>query len=71
MKRYSEGLVVFSGKDCKACETLKSTVQAKGIDYKEFDVWQDAEALRFIMSKGLRGIPQLFKDGVKVDVKDV
>jgi glutaredoxin len=68
---FEEGLIVFSGKDCKACETLKSTLAVKGIEYKEYDIWSNAEALRFIMSKGLRGIPQLFKDGVKVGVEDV
>jgi glutaredoxin len=68
---FDVGLVVFSGKDCKACEALKSTLDVKGIEYAEYDIWNNADALKFIMSKGYRSIPQLFKDGVKVEVDDV
>ena len=68
MSQFAEGLVVFSGKDCSACKTLKDKLKADGVEFKEFDIWNDSEALKFIMSKGLRTIPQLFKDGVKQDV---
>ena len=68
---FESGVVVFSGKDCGSCKTLKDTLASKGVEYLEYDIWENAEALRFIMNKGLRGIPQLFKDGIKVDVKDV
>ncbi len=68
---FESGVVVFSGKDCISCKTLKDMLASKGVEYVEYDIWENAEALRFIMNKGLRGIPQLFKDGVKVDVKDV
>lgn len=71
MSQYESGVVVMSGKDCPACKTLKDTLLTKGVEYKEFDIWTDAEALRFMMSKGLRSIPQLFKDGIKVGVEDV
>ena len=71
MSQYESGVVVMSGKDCPTCKTLKDTLLTKGVEYKEFDIWNNAEALRFMMSKGLRSIPQLFKDGVKVGVEDV
>lgn len=68
---FDTGVVVFSGKDCPACKTLKDTLKEKGVEYKEFDIWNDSEALRFMMGKGYRSIPQLFNDGVKVEVGDV
>lgn len=68
---FTEGIVVFSGKDCPACKTLKDTLDSKSVEYKEYDIWNDGEALRFMMGKGYRSIPQLFKDGDKVEVSDV
>jgi glutaredoxin len=68
---FDNGIVVFSGKDCPSCKTMKDTLNSKGTQFTEFDVWDNPEALRFMMSKGLRSIPQLFKDGVKVGIEDV
>lgn len=68
---FDKGVIVFSGKDCTSCKTLKDKLKASNVSYIEYDVWENAEALRYLLSKGLRGIPHLFKDGVKVDVKDV
>jgi glutaredoxin len=68
---FEKGVVVFSGKDCPSCKTLKDTLNSKGVEYSEYDIWDNPEAMRFIMDKGFRSIPQLFKDGVKVGVEDV
>ena len=64
---FNEGYVLFSGDGCSSCVALKSKLNADGVDFKEFNVWKDHEALDYIMSKGYRTIPQLFKDGEKVD----
>lgn len=64
---FDKGLVVFSGKDCPKCVELKTKLKAEGKSFEEFDIWDNSEALQFLMSKGLRSIPQLFSDGVKVD----
>lgn len=58
------GYVVFSGDGCKACETLKEKLKVKSIPYTEFNVYENDEALEFMLSRGLRGIPQLFINGV-------
>jgi glutaredoxin len=50
---------------------LKDTLDSKGVKYSEYDIWDNPEALRFMMDKGFRSIPQLFKDGIKVGVEDV
>ena len=63
---FDKGYVLFSGKDCPACKTLKDTLAVKGIEYGEYDIWNDGDALAFMMGKGFRSIPQLFKDGEKV-----
>lgn len=59
-----DGYVVFSGDGCKACITLKDVLNSKGIPYTEYNVYEYDEALAFLVSKGLRGIPQLFIDGM-------
>lgn len=65
---FDKGYVLFSGKDCSACKTLKDTLNTKDVEYVEYDVWNDPEALRYMMGKGFRSIPQLFLDGEKIDV---
>lgn len=68
---FDQGLVVFSGEGCAACETLKSALKNKELVYKEYDIWKDTEALTFLMSQGLRGIPQLFLDGKLTKVEEI
>lgn len=68
---FDQGLVVFSGEGCTACETLKSTLKNKELTYREYDIWKDTEALTFLMSQGLRGIPQLFLDGKLTKVEEI
>lgn len=68
---FDQGLVVFSGEGCTACETLKATLKNKELTYKEYDIWKDTEALTFLMSQGLRGIPQLFLDGKLTKVEEI
>ena len=65
------GYVVFSGDGCKACETLKDKLKQKGLEFTEYNIWKDGEALKFMSSQGLKSIPQLFKDGVKIDVSSI
>lgn len=64
---FNKGYVLFSGKDCPKCLELKAILSQDGVDYEEFDIWNNSDALRYIMNKGFRSIPQLFKDGEKVD----
>lgn len=66
---FDKGYVLFSGKDCPACKALKAALAVKGIEYREYDIWNDGDALAFMMGKGFRSIPQLFKDGEVTDVK--
>jgi glutaredoxin 3 len=68
MGEFESGYVLFSGKDCSACKTLKDNLNNKNIEYKEFDIWNNPDALKYMMGKGYRSIPQLFLDGVKIDV---
>lgn len=68
---FDKGLVVFSGDGCSSCVSLKEKLNNKGLEYTEFDIWKDDEALSFLMTKGLRGIPQLFLDGKLVTLEEV
>ena len=62
---FDKGYILFSGKDCPACKVMKVDLKNKGIEYVEYDIWNDGDALAYMMGKGYRSIPQLFKDGEK------
>lgn len=57
------GLVVFTGNDCPRCTTLKRVLSENNKQYTEINVHENADALLFLQSKGLRGIPVMFFDG--------
>lgn len=65
---FTEGYILFSGDGCANCKSLKEKLNNKNIEFKEYDIWENADALKFIVSKGYKTIPQLFKDGEKVEV---
>lgn len=67
----NKGYVVFSGDGCSKCVTLKETLTQKGLEFTEYNIWKDGEALKFMSQQGLKSIPQLFKDGVKIDVSSI
>ena len=65
-KDFDTGLVLFGGKDCPACVQLKNKLKSVGSEYLYFDIWEDGEALAYMMSKGFRSIPQLFMNGERI-----
>lgn len=49
---------VFSTPACPYCETLKQFLKEHGIDFEEFDVSKDKEALKEMKEKtGQMGVP--------------
>lgn len=67
---FNNGYVLFSGKDCPKCLELKAILSRDGVDFKEYDIWGNQVALKYIMAKGFRSIPQLFKDGERIDYEE-
>jgi len=56
-------LTVYSKNLCSNCEQAKNFLKAKHINFREINIEQDPEARKFIISQGLRTMPQIFMDG--------
>lgn len=51
---------VYGGNGCPACKAAVDELTKRGKAFEYKDVYTDMEALEYITSKGLRGIPQIF-----------
>jgi glutaredoxin len=54
--------VVFSSPVCSKCDTLKSLLDSKGIQYRSVNVWEDEVSAKVLQYRGLRSLPQVFRD---------
>jgi len=54
--------IVYGGEGCPACKQAVNELESRSKDYQYYDVYTDMEALEFLTTKGLRGIPQIFTD---------
>ena len=53
---------VYGGEGCSSCKVAIMELDKRSKEYVYYDIYSDMEALEFITSKGLRGIPQIFTD---------
>lgn len=60
-------VIVYSQANCPACEKVKRELMLKGVEFEVVRIDQDEAAKQFILSQGLRSVPQVFVDGVKTD----
>ena len=56
-------ITVYSRANCAFCTQAKNLLTNKGIDFKEVKIDEDSDAKDFILSKGHRTVPQLYRDG--------
>lgn len=59
-------LVVYSQANCPGCSSLKMVLKSKGIEFTEVRIDQDTEAKAFVLGKGHRSVPVMYKDGKHV-----
>lgn len=55
-------ITLYTGTGCSACEAAKSLLKANSIEYHEADTDNNLNARQFLIDRGIRSIPQLFKD---------
>jgi len=55
-------IVVYSKAQCPNCNALYSLLDEEEIEYTKIRIDEDEIAREFIVSQGLRSVPQLFKD---------
>ena len=51
---------IYSKQNCQNCVKAKSLLKNYKIDFEEIAVDKDVSAQEFLVSKGLRGVPQVF-----------
>lgn len=59
-------LIVYSQAHCPGCSSLKMVLKSKGIEFSEVRIDLDAEAKAFVLGKGHRSVPVMYKDGIHV-----
>lgn len=59
-------LVVYSKANCPQCVTLKKRLEAASIEFQEVRTDLDETQRQFLLSKGHRALPVVYKDGVHV-----
>jgi glutaredoxin 3 len=57
-------ITVYSKNNCPFCDQAKNLLKLKGIDYSEIKIDENAVAREFVLSKGHRTVPQIYKDGL-------
>jgi len=55
-----ETFIVFSKDNCPMCTILKSRMKENNIPYEESNITNDEEGRNFLISEGLRSLPQVF-----------
>lgn len=56
-------ITVYSKNNCPFCVQAKNLLQLKGFEYEEVKIDEVPEAREFVLSKGHRTVPQIYKDG--------
>lgn len=56
-------LTVYSKTVCPYCVNAKNLLKARGIDFLEVNIEEDAAAKDFMVSQGHRTVPQLYLNG--------
>lgn len=63
-------VVIYSKNNCPACERMKTLLSAKGIDYEVKNIDSDYDAMDFIIERGHRAMPVVYRDGIAVPPTD-
>lgn len=54
-------IIVYSKNNCPHCVTAKSLLEASGTQYTEINIETNASGRDYLLSKGLRSLPQVFQ----------
>ena len=56
-------ITIYSKPNCMACNFSKKYLEDKGVEFKEIDVFEDAEALAMLREKGFSQMPVVVING--------
>jgi glutaredoxin 3 len=55
-------MTVYSKNVCPFCDQAKALLNSKNIEYKVVNIEEDAEGRNFLVSQGLRSVPQIYEE---------
>ena len=56
-------ITIYSKPNCMACNFSKKYLEDKGVEFKEINVFEDAEALAMLRDKGIAEMPAVDING--------
>lgn len=56
-------LTLYTKNLCPYCDMAKTYLLANSIPFSEVNIEEDTEAREFVLSKGHRTVPQIYRDG--------
>ena len=59
-------LIVYGKPNCSECDKAKAMLEAADIQYTYEDVMYSDQSMSYLLSKGLRSLPQIFEYDVLV-----
>jgi len=69
MKMMKDKLYFFTKPNCPKCVIHKKMMDAVHLEYIYIDITQDKEAYDFIVGKGHRSVPHLYKNDKHTDIE--
>ncbi|MDF2672830.1 MAG: glutaredoxin [Clostridiales bacterium] len=57
---------IYSSDTCGYCHAAIDFFKANNVEYTEHNISKDPEAKKFLMAKGIRGVPFIIIDGEEV-----
>lgn len=59
-------VTIYTSPTCRFCTMAKDYLTEKGVEFTEKNVAVDQEAVKFLMSKGHRGVPVIYVDDEEI-----
>jgi glutaredoxin len=59
-------VIVYSKKNCPACERVKAALDVRGVVYEVKNIDTDLDAMDFVCNNNHRAMPVVYQDGVHV-----
>ena len=59
-------MTMYSKTVCPYCDQAKALLNSKNIEYKVVNIEEDSEGRNFLVSQGLRSVPQIYEEDVLI-----
>ena len=57
---------IYTRTVCPYCDQAKALLDSKGINYEAVNIEDDADARNFLVTQGLRSVPQIYEQDVLI-----